>query len=442
MNVPVIAGYRIDALIGAGSMGRVFAAEDLTLGRRVAIKLLGPAVAADDEMVARFEREARTLASIEHPAIVRVYSFARTGTSAYLVMEHIDGETLAQRLARVGRIDTCQALAIVKAVAEGLQVGWQQAIVHRDIKPSNILLDQQCGVHVADFGLAKSLDGASAAVMTQTGITLGTPHYIAPEQASGGEINFRSDIYSLGVVLFEMVTGRKPFEGTTPAGVIAQHLRDPIPPLPSVIEQSCPGLTNLVQWMTAKRAADRPESYVQLIERVAAISARRFAAPRTFSPARVSMLIAAGLVIVVGLTYLMMSGRTDSANGGVTEIESVSKPVAARVVGGTVVGGYEYRGVPISLSMKDADIRSILKTFAEVAGLNMVIDNDVHGRWTADFVKVPWDAAFEVLCQQNGLTWVMEGNVIRVARLDTLLDQKEKERRLRELTERRPGTAR
>ena len=213
-------------------MGSVFIAEETTLGRRVAIKMVSRRVAGDDVTRSRFMREARTLATIEHPHVVRVYSFGQTvAGDAYLVMELVEGETLGDRITRSGHIPVAEALRITRQIAEALEAAWERRIVHRDIKPSNVLIDRRNQVRVADFGLAKPVEFGRYASLTQQGYLLGTPHYISPEQAQCNETDFRSDIYSLGIMLYQMLTGERPFDGTTPIAVVTKHLHDPMPSL-------------------------------------------------------------------------------------------------------------------------------------------------------------------------------------------------------------------
>jgi len=272
-----IGGHRLLRLLGEGGMGRVYLAEDETLGRRTAIKVVSERFAADADARARFLREARAMATVEHPHVVRVYSFGESAGSAYLVMELIEGEMLSARLGREGPLPPSEALRIVQQVVEALQAAWEKKLVHRDIKPSNILLDSKGQVHVADFGLAKPIQMATEegdASLTATGSILGTPHYLSPEQARGKVVDFRSDIYSLGVVLYELLTGERPFEGATPIEVVAHHLQDPVPPLGSLRPDLPQSISSSVEWMTAKDPSQRPESLAALRERIDAILTR------------------------------------------------------------------------------------------------------------------------------------------------------------------------
>ena len=258
-----IAGHRVVRQLGEGGMGRVYLAEDDTLGRRVAIKVILGDLERNAEARARFLREARAMANVEHPNIVRIYSFGDDKDGAFIVMEYVEGEMLADRIAR-GPLPVDEALRITREVIDALEAAWEKQIVHRDIKPSNVLLDRRDRVHVADFGLAKPLALKSDNTLTQTGYMLGSPHYIAPEQARGQESDFRSDIYSLGIMLYEMLAGEKPFRGTSPFSVVAQHLHEPMPKLDRADVPD--NVMRLVQRMTAKDPDDRPASYAELKE--------------------------------------------------------------------------------------------------------------------------------------------------------------------------------
>ncbi len=262
--LPELEGYRFLRLLGAGGMGSVYLAEDTRLGRRVAIKLVLDRASRDSNASERFLREARTMATVEHPNIVRIYAFGEAGGRPYLVMEYVEGESLAEKLRRDGRLAVSEALKILHQAVEALKAAWAKRIVHRDIKPSNILMTPGGRVRVADFGLAKTLEWGDKTTLTQPGSVLGTPHYCSPEQARGRTLDFRSDIYSLGIVFYEMLTGRRPFEGSTPFEVLEQHMREPLPSLSDCRPEIPARLERLLLWMTAKEPLDRPPSYESL----------------------------------------------------------------------------------------------------------------------------------------------------------------------------------
>jgi serine/threonine-protein kinase len=232
--------YEVSTLIGVGGMGEVYAATDVNLGRPVAIKVLPDAVAADRDRIARFEREARTLASLNHPNIAAIYGLERTGTTTALVMELVEGATLADRILE-GPIPLDEALAIAKQIAEALETAHEHGVVHRDLKPANVKVRSDGRVKVLDFGLAKVIDSVATTsgtvsrsptittpAMTQSGIILGTAAYMSPEQARGKPVDKRADIWAFGCVLFEMLTGRRVFHNEEISDTLAMVLtKDP-----------------------------------------------------------------------------------------------------------------------------------------------------------------------------------------------------------------------
>jgi Tol biopolymer transport system component len=233
--------YHITAPIGEGGMGQVYRATDTTLGRQVAIKILPDAFASDPERLARFQREAKTLASLNHPHIAAIYGFEKSSGLHALVMELVDGEDLSQRITR-GAIPMDEALPIARQIAEALEAAHEQGIIHRDLKPANIKVRPDGAVKVLDFGLAKAIEPAagssssvsmsptmlSPAQMSGAGVILGTAAYMAPEQARGKVVDKRADIWAFGVVVYEMLTGRRAFEGDEISDVLAAVLRQDV----------------------------------------------------------------------------------------------------------------------------------------------------------------------------------------------------------------------
>jgi hypothetical protein len=254
VSPPTIHGYHILRLLGEGGMGQVWLADDLTLGRRVAIKTITEAHAGQGRARSRFLREARVMATVEHPHVVRVYAYGDASGLAYFVMEFVDGETLAARLRRSSGLAPTEALRVTRQVALALASASQRGVIHRDVKPSNVLLDTESRVRVADFGLARAATASEDQWITDA------------EQARGQSVDFRTDVYSLGVVLFEMLAGRRPFAGSSPMEVIAHHLHDGVPPLHDRRPDLPSAVVALVDYMTAKEPERRPPSYRALLQ--------------------------------------------------------------------------------------------------------------------------------------------------------------------------------
>ena len=266
---PSIPGHRIERILGTGGMGVVYLATDETLEREVAIKLLS---ADSSEAGARFLREARSMANVKHPNILPIYTFGECDDGAYLVMEYCAGGSLSGRIHDGTAVGV--AVETVAKIAHALAAAWKKGIVHRDIKPANILLDEDGGLFVADFGLAKRVGTQGDASLTQEGIFVGTPHYIAPEVVSGEKADHRSDIYALGIVAFELLTGERPFEASSAAAVVALQIHGQFPNLHEKCPQASEQLVALVESMTAKDPAARPQSYEDLLQRLESSAVR------------------------------------------------------------------------------------------------------------------------------------------------------------------------
>ncbi|MER7670974.1 protein kinase [Kitasatospora sp. NPDC096128] len=252
--------YRLTHRLGRGGMAEVFAAEDVRLGRTVAVKLLRGELAQDDIARVRFTREAHAVAALNHHSIVSVYDtgeeYVGDESTPYIVMELVEGRTVRELLADEAPPPVDQALIIIAGVLEALAYSHRNGIVHRDIKPANVIITNAGAVKVMDFGIARALTGG-ATTMTQTGMVMGTPQYLSPEQALGKAVDHRSDLYAAGCMLFELLTLRPPFTGDTPLSVVYQHVQDPPVP-PSQANSRVPvGLDPLVLRSLAKNPDDR-----------------------------------------------------------------------------------------------------------------------------------------------------------------------------------------
>ncbi|MET9498268.1 protein kinase [Streptomyces sp. NPDC006552] len=252
--------YRLTHRLGRGGMAEVFAAEDVRLGRTVAVKLLRSDLAEDPVSKARFTREAQSVAGLNHHAVVAVYDsgedYVNGSTVPYIVMELVEGRTIRDLLLNAEAPGPEQALIIVSGVLEALAYSHQHGIVHRDIKPANVIITHTGAVKVMDFGIARALHGAQS-TMTQTGMVMGTPQYLSPEQALGKAVDHRSDLYATGCLLYELLALRPPFTGETPLSVVYQHVQDiPVPPS-QVSDATPPELDGLVMRSLAKDPDDR-----------------------------------------------------------------------------------------------------------------------------------------------------------------------------------------
>ncbi|WP_051837765.1 serine/threonine protein kinase [Streptomyces sp. NRRL WC-3742] len=311
--------YRLEDWLGGGSMGDVWLAEDEVLGRRVAVKVVKPALLEEDGFAERFHAEARVMAQLRHPGIVGVYDYGHDEADGrrsvgYLVMELIDGEPLSAVLDRAGALPVGQTLRMALQVLEALQAAHDSGIVHRDIKPANLMVREDRTV-IADFGIARP--GCDAR-LTVPGMVLGTAAYQAPEQASTGTVTASADLYALGVVLHECLSGRLPFDGETALEVILKHLTEPVPPLPEGVPAP---VEALIRRAMAKEAGERwpdaasmaeavQEALAGLGEDVPHVSFRPRPTAAVVSPARPSRAgrRVRALVGVTVLTLLCVAG--------------------------------------------------------------------------------------------------------------------------------------
>ena len=252
--------YKIIRPVGYGGMAEVFLAHDELLDRNVAIKMLRDQFLSDKELLEQFQREAKSAARLVHPYIINIYDVVSEGSNQYIVMEYVDGVTLKEYM-QEHKLSLNAVLEIGVRLADALQHAHSHRIIHCDIKPQNILLDKNMNPKIADFGIAKMVTNQT---MVYSKAVMGSVHYISPEQASGGKITACSDVYSLGIVLFEMLTGQVPYVGTTAVAVAMMHVEKPVPRLADYMENVPEGLQEIMDKALAKRCEDRYENAGQL----------------------------------------------------------------------------------------------------------------------------------------------------------------------------------
>ncbi|WP_282140490.1 Stk1 family PASTA domain-containing Ser/Thr kinase [Cytobacillus oceanisediminis] len=255
--------YKILDMIGGGGMANVYLAHDMILDRDVAVKVLRMDFAEDEEFIRRFHREAQSATSLAHPNIVSIYDVGEEDSIYYIVMEYVDGQTLKQYIQQNSPIRIDDALEIMKQLTSAISHAHQNHIIHRDIKPHNILIDRHGNVKITDFGIAMAL---SATSITQTNSVLGSVHYLSPEQARGGMANRKSDIYSLGIVMFELLTGRLPFSGESAVSIALKHLQSETPSLKRWNPSIPQSVENIVLKATAKDPFHRYDSVEDMEE--------------------------------------------------------------------------------------------------------------------------------------------------------------------------------
>ena len=278
----LLAGrYRLVARIGTGGNGEVWRAHDERLDRDVAVKVLRPELADDEDVRARFRAEARHAGGLRHPGIAAVFDFAEGDDGAWLVMELVQGQSLAEVLRQSGRLTVDRTLDVVEQTAAALQAAHDGGVVHRDVKPGNLLLRDDGRLIVTDFGIAHA---ASAAALTRTGQVVGTAAYLSPEQASGRPVSGATDLYALGVVAHECLSGSRPFERDDPVAVLLAHLQAPPPPLPADVPAP---VADLVHRLLAKDPADRPAPARQVQQEAAELRWALAAVPAVLPPTAV-----------------------------------------------------------------------------------------------------------------------------------------------------------
>jgi len=260
-----IGKYKLIKEIGRGGMGEVYLAEDTESGEKLALKILPPELTRSPQYVERFHREAKAISSLDHPNIIKVYEIGEEEGVHYIAMEFLGGAALGDLLRKRGRLPVSEAVRIIISIAEALECAHSSGIVHRDVKPDNILSDENGRFKIMDFGIARITEGTQ---LTMTGTIMGTPEYMSPEQAGGKKVDQRTDIYSLGIVFYEMLTGRVPFHAETALEVIQMHLTQ-TPESPKTLNPNIPGnLSAIIGKMVEKNPADRYASFRHVVNAI------------------------------------------------------------------------------------------------------------------------------------------------------------------------------
>src|SRR3984893_12732075 len=416
-----LAVYEIQAPIGAGGMGEVYRATDTKLGRGVAVKILPTEMAQDPDRLARFHREARAVATLNHPNVVTLYSVEECDGVHFLTMELIEGQPLDRMISASG-LPVERIVEIAGAVAEGLAAADEKGIVHRDLKPANVMVTAEGRVKVLDFGLAKDVSPETsndatmtAAGRTQAGIVMGTPAYMSPEQVSGRVLDCRTDIFSLGVMLHEMATGRRPFEGTSSAELVSSILRAP-PPLVTDVRSDLPrDLARIIRRCLEKDPRHRLQTARDVSNELRDLA--RLASPTASAPSSTSRYAAApdsgaaraGEGFWVGVLPFKYSGGTSDLTAlgeGLTEdiVTGLSRFSYLKVIARSSTVRYAREAVDVRTAANELGARYVMEGSLRQSGSKIRIASQLvdassgAGLWAETYDRVfrP-DATFELL---------------------------------------------
>src|SRR6201996_119335 len=321
-NTMVDGRYKVLSRLGSGGMADVFLAEDQQLGRKVALKLLHRRFAADPDFVERFRREAQSAAGLQHQNVVSVYDRGTFDDTYYIAMEYLPGRSLKQLIRDEAPLDPLRAIDITIQILKAARFAHRRGVIHRDLKPHNVIVDDSGHAKVTDFGIAR----AGASDMTETGSIMGTAQYLSPEQAQGHAVNAGSDLYSVGVVLYEMLTGRVPFDAESAVSIALKHVSE-APTPPSQLNPSIPPeLEQTVLWVLNKNASDRPADADQLITVLEHCREAISSAGAGQHTASMAAVAAAGAAAGAGSLIADRAMRAYRATNGTSEVAAVAVP--------------------------------------------------------------------------------------------------------------------
>ena len=411
-----LAGFRLEALLGRGGMGAVYRAEDLRLGRKVALKLLAPELAENERFRERFLRESQLAASLDHPNIVPIYAAGEAGGQLYLAMRYVEGYDLRQLLAREGRLEPARTVALLEQVAEALDAAHARSLIHRDVKPGNILIAEQAGrehCYLADFGLTKQ--AASISGLTGTGELVGTVAYVSPEQIRGEAVDGRADVYALGCVLYECLAGASPFARESEVATLWAHVND-VPPSASTYRTELGGaIDTVLARALAKAPAERQQSCRELLVAArealgvsgAPVSLRHTSVRRVRRPGRRLGLALAAIAVVAGVAVaavVVLRGEDPAVTVPPNSV-AIIDPATNRVVDAIGTGLH-----PAAIAVGDDGV-------AWVANVEERSLSRIDGRTRAER-RVALEATPTDVATGFGAVWVAYGIIGDLARID------------------------
>ncbi|MDH3255516.1 MAG: protein kinase, partial [Acidobacteriota bacterium] len=406
-----LSHYQITAKLGAGGMGEVYLAEDNKLGRKVALKVLPAEVASDPDRLKRLQREARALAALDHPSIVTVFSVEEDDGVHFLTMAHVEGKGLDELIPSEG-YSAERLLELAIPLADALRAAHEHGIVHRDLKPGNIMIDKENRLRVLDFGLARlevvagpdDVTQLATETMTKVGTVMGTYPYMSPEQAQGQVADARSDLFSLGIILYEMATGRRPFTGDTGVSLISSIIKDTPTPVSDLKEGLPEELSAIIEKCLEKEPGERFASAEELRDRLQGLrrqmrAGRLVAASR---PRQVGLLAAVALVVIlVGVTGWVVFTRNGPASG-----TAVSEPVGPRIASLAVLPLRNLSGDPEQEYFADGMTEALITDLSKIGALRVIARSSVM-RYKGS--ELPLSEIAVAL----GVDAVVEGSVVR-----------------------------